>query len=278
MAITIWGVDPSITEAKWSLLHHISTRGGWQENVSTSGGGLEVVAGTGRQVSVADGDCTAAGVLGQSSSAVTLTHDANATGINRIDYVVFRMLWSGTNTTGGTIVIVKGSTTTAVAPALARTPGTLWEVPLARVTITPSATLAIVEDCRAQPRGVKSNSSGIAAVSIRPANTGTQLARLIMGDPGWPYRVQVNATVAFSQIAEVGLMRCDVTLNGAAFASGSSGISNSAHAHVNDVSDVLTGRTVVVLSAAPVGINNETVTTLSGNPANHLTVAHLPSV
>ena len=80
MAITVWGVDPSITETKWAILMAALGRGAWDETVSDTGGQLVCAPGGGsRQVTVQDGDCVAGGVLGQNTAPVTVTLDSNAT-------------------------------------------------------------------------------------------------------------------------------------------------------------------------------------------------------
>lgn len=220
MAVTIYGVDPSIGELEWAVLHEIADKGGWSEVVDDGGTALVPSAGAGtRQTTIAAGDCVASGVLGRNSAPVTVTHDANTTGVNRLDYVVFRINWAGTSTTGGTIVIVKGATSGSLPPALTKTAGTTWEIPLALVTIVPNATVfnaADVVDVRPKRRYVrrfKTNPAGGQSVGSGAASPSV-IATLNIDDPGWPYKLRVTAMMKFVDLVGAGFGRLDVNVDG----------------------------------------------------------------
>lgn len=218
MAVTIYGVDPSISELEWAVLHSVIN-----PEVVADGGALAPTAGGGtRQTVIAAGDCVAAGVLGRNGASVTVTHDANtssAPAVNRLDYVVFRITWSGTTTTGGTIAIVKGSTSSGLAPALTKTPGTVWEIPLALVTVVPNATVlsgADVIDVRPVRRYVRrykmspTGGQSVGAGTTSPSN----IATLAIDDPGWPYRLRVTAMMKFVDLVGAGFGRLDMNVDG----------------------------------------------------------------
>lgn len=218
MAVTIYGVDPSISELEWAVLHSLIN-----PEVVADGGALVPSAGGGtRQTVIAAGDCVAAGVLGRNSASVTLTHDANTSSspaVNRLDYVVFRITWSGTTATGGTIVIVKGSTTSGLAPALTKTPGTVWEIPLALVTVVPGATTltsANIIDMRPQRRYVRRYKTSPAGGQSVGAGTTTpsNIATLNIDDPGWPYKLRVTAMMKFADLTGAGFGRLDLNVDG----------------------------------------------------------------
>jgi hypothetical protein len=225
VAVTIYGVDPSISELEWSVLHEIADKGGWSEVVDDADGALVPSAGGGtRQTVIAAGDCVASGVLGRNSAPVTVTHDANtssAPAVNRLDYVVFRINWAGSNTTGGTIAIVKGSTSSGLAPALTKVAGTTWEIPLALVTIVPNATVLNAADVvdvrpkRRYSRRYKTNPAGgqsVGAGTSSPSN----IATINVDDPGWPYRLRVTAMIKFVDLVGAGFGRLDLNVDGGA--------------------------------------------------------------
>ena len=258
MAITVWGVDPSITEAQWADLHYTTDAGNWYETVADTGNALAPSAGPGtRETIIASGNCAAAGVLGKNTSAVSVFHDANNTSINRYDYVVFNINWSGTNTTGGTIVIRKGSTTSTTPPVLTQTPGTSWDIPLALVNIVPNATTFAdtrVNDVRPRRRRVLRYRQ--TPQPGQTMNSGVTTPRVIatqeVPDPGWPYRLRVNAQVKFNVLTGNGWGTIDVNVDGDAIeASSRAPKGNDGVAQIYYCGAVRTGAATVRLRMLP---------------------------
>lgn len=253
MAVTIYGVDPSITEADWARLHEIVN-----PQAVADGGALVPSAGAGtRQTTIAAGDAVAAGVLGRNSAPVSVTHDANTTSINRFDYVVLRINWAGTTATGGTIVIVKGSTSSGLPPALTQVAGTTWEIPLALVTIVPNATVfaaADIVDVRPQRRYLRRYRAGPVGGQSMPAGATTPsvIAIVNVDDPGWPYRLRVSAMTKFVDLTGAGFGRIDINVDGGASESeGRSPDRNRGVATVYWIGPVRTGPATVRLRMMP---------------------------
>jgi hypothetical protein len=86
------------------------------------------------------GEAMVAGFFYENTAALSLTHDAPSatSGQDRFDRVVLQLDWNN-NTINA--VIIKGATgSNPTAPALTRTWGTKWEVPLARVRVRGAST------------------------------------------------------------------------------------------------------------------------------------------
>lgn len=153
MAITVYGVDPSIDELHWSLL--LNDLGNARAGSAVSSG-LSVGVATGtRLVSVAAGRSIQAGTLADMTATQTLTLAANGGSQPRISLVCLQVNWSGTSATAGTLVEVQGTPAASpVAPALTQNPGVLWQTPLAAVRVAAGAgqlTAANITDARPLP-------------------------------------------------------------------------------------------------------------------------------
>lgn len=190
-----WGFDDISTEGAYSRYERARGLVGYFQGVDT---GLVVSAATGRQVSVSSGLAVVCGALAESDAAGTLTLDANAGSSARVDYIVLEVNWAGAGS--ASIKAVKGSSSTP--PALTQTPGSLWQMPLARVTVGAGATTltsANVEGARPLPRVVK----GFPGTIDLSQSVGREAAPKTVGsvsvaDPGWPYTVRVTAAAPFS--------------------------------------------------------------------------------
>jgi hypothetical protein len=227
MAITIWGVDPSITETQWASLFYVTTKigTGWAEAVSDTGNQLAptLPAASTRTVAINSGDAAACGVLVQNSSSVNVTLTANSSGNPRIDIVALRINWSGTNTTGGTLVAIAGTAAASpVAPTLTRTPGVTWEIPLARITIpsgTTQLTSTMLEDVRPGKRqtlryDVMATADTTFAVSLNDTGKAVPGATIAIPDPGWPYRVCSSASGMWGNPNTPGYMVLEIQIDG----------------------------------------------------------------
>lgn len=203
MAITTVGFDGTIDEAQFSrlMLHHANYK-----HKVTSGFVTTAAAGT-RTVSVSAGVAVLPGPLVESSAAETRTFAANATGSNRVDYLVLRGDWVA-NT--ATIVVVQGSSS-STPPALTQTEGALWEMPLARVTVRPSVTTLLSSDvvaCKPLPRNEIVYTATIAQTTVAYNGGFTTAATITVADPGWPFTLQMVARGRFSGVPTgLGILR-----------------------------------------------------------------------
>jgi hypothetical protein len=114
-------------------------------NLRTTAGSNELsvfwASGNGNFVTqVRIGEAMIAGFYYENTTAINLTHDAPSptSGQDRFDRVVLQLDWNN-NTTNA--VILKGATgSSPTVPALTRTWGTKWEVPLAQVRVRGAST------------------------------------------------------------------------------------------------------------------------------------------
>jgi hypothetical protein len=198
MAVTVRGfagTSYQFDATQWARYERYRGEVGYRHGVPS---GLAVTAGGGtRQASITAGTAVLPGLLADSDATVTTTHAANATGANRVDYVVLQADWVTPAASG--IVVVQGSSSTP--PALTQAEGTLWQMPLARVTVRPSVTTLLSTDvvvCKPLPRVVKSATDALDAPQTRTYNSaGFIIGTITFPDPGWPYRLHIDAAARF---------------------------------------------------------------------------------
>lgn len=89
-------------------------------------------AGT-RTVSVAAGTAQVCGVTVTSDTTTSLTFSANSGG-TRLDLVILRVVWAGLSSTA-TIQVKQGTSGSSAVPTLTRSPGSVYEFPLAVVSV-----------------------------------------------------------------------------------------------------------------------------------------------
>lgn len=159
MAITVVGFDGTITEAEWSsFMRH---QGTVADKHGVSGTGLVVAAAAGtRTVDVSAGTAVLPGLRITSDAVTSLTFAANGGSTNRVDAVVVEGNWS---TNVATIKVVQGSS--SLPPALTQTEGSLWQMPLAYVTITPSLTTILAGNIVSTVPYPRRRYSGVAQAS-----------------------------------------------------------------------------------------------------------------
>lgn len=92
-----------------------------------------------RQVSVAAGTAQCCGVTATESAATTLAHAANSSGTFRLDVVVMKFTWAGASSAVA-LEIKQGAPGSATPPSLTRTPGAVYEAPLAVVRVNNGVT------------------------------------------------------------------------------------------------------------------------------------------
>lgn len=203
MAVTSVGYDGSLTEGQFSrvmwALGKVSAEHGVTLNLNTTVG-----AGT-RGIQVSAGQGVACGVLADSGAVETFNLDANANATTRIDYVVMRFNWADNVTS---IAVIKGQSSGAV-PALTQTAGTLWEMPLARVAVRSGVTVIEASDitiCKPLPRVPRLFSGSITLVDISHSAAAAVAASVDVTDPGWPYRLVINAEIRLAASTGFGLL------------------------------------------------------------------------
>lgn len=273
MAITTIGFTGSVNEQQFSKLMRLVARSGGADEIVDVGSALAVTIATGtRLVTVGAGDCAASGLMVSNSTSQNVTLPANSSGNPRIDYIVVNIDWVADT---ATITSVTGSPGgSPVPPALVKTAGTQWQLPLARVTVASGAgQLAggTVEDCRPVRRQAKEYS---VAVSSRTVGTGASdltLETLDIPDPGWPYLLYCSARVGATNAT--GRLQIDIQVNGGnlATAQGDNGVTadvvTSGRATGN-----LTGSANVRLSATSLSLS----TSITANQGR-LNVMVIPS-
>lgn len=278
MALTAYGTSPSINEAEWAMLHRIADKGGWHEVVDaltdyavTPGGGT-------RQVTVASGDMVVNGVLVRNSAPVTITVNAN-TGTNpRITTVCLQVDWTGAVDTAASIVAVNGANAASPQPpSLSRTAGTLWQVALARVTVAPGATsfgVSAIDACVPLRRQNYVYKSALATPVLHANDPETQLARIPISDPGWPYRIFMSGYCGFSDVP-TGKVTVRGLLDDVPLTSGLGGAQNASDAILRPEWSVnRSGSVVAKMTALPGSIGAGT-TTPTGS-SNGFTVVVIP--
>lgn len=254
MAITTVGYDGTVTETQFATLMRYVGEVGYKHGVPT---GFTASAGGGtRQVSITTGTAILPGLLAVSDATATATLAANAGSANRVDYVVLQANWT-TNTTS--VTVVQGSS--ATPPALTQTEGSLWQMPLARVTVRPGVTTLLSSDivvCKPLSRTVQAASGSLIAAN-RAYNSGAfTVSSITMPDPGWPYRVQVSARGRFAG-SKSGYGVLSILVNGTQIGSGLTEPLTTAGTHslgLTSVSGAVSGPTTVQIQVQPLSMSS----------------------
>ena len=151
-------------------------------------------------------------VRADADADMSITHDAVTSG-TRLDTAVLQFDWSNKTVS---LAAVKGSASSA--PALTRTPGGLWQMPLYSTPVTPSTGLFAAGDLiprKPIPRRPRIFRAADWVSKRIPASApgGTDITTLAFGDPGWPYLLRIVARQSFDQGDETGTATLAV-LNG----------------------------------------------------------------
>lgn len=250
MAITSVGYDGTVTETQFSRLMRYVGEVAYKHGVPT---GLTASAAAGtRQVSITAGTAVLPGLLVDSSATVTTTHAANTGTTNRADLVVLRADWTA-NTTS--LAVVQGSSSTP--PALTQIEGSLWEMPLALVTVRPSVSTLLSSDvavCKPLPRVARTATGSLSSVTRAYNSTFFTVGTITMTDPGWPYRVQVLASGRFGGGQGSGYALLGTTVNGTSLGDEQSTRLDIAGTHsvrLSRISATQTGPTTVLAQISP---------------------------
>lgn len=279
MAITAVGFDGTVTEAQFARFMRSHGEVGYKHGVTT--GLVTTAAGGTRAASVSAGSAVLPGLLADSNAAVSTTHAANATAANRVDYVVLEADWS---TNAVAVVVVQGSSSTP--PALTQAEGSLWQMPLARVTVRPSVTTLLSTDvvvCKPLPRVMLSADDTLTPVTRAWNSGGYTVAEVTFADPGWPYRLHVDAACRFnggSTGSWNGYGILYAYANGASIGEGhSEGLANvGTHgAHLAVTTGVRTGPVTVQARIAPSSMTSASSLVLLSSGSNHFGVDQIPA-
>lgn len=257
MAITAYGVDQSITEPKWARIHKIV---GPDQVVDDALNALEPTVATGtRVIDVASGYAVVCGVLVEVSATETVTLDANSSGNSRIDYIVLEVDWSGSSATGGDVKFVKGTADpNPLPPALTQTEGTLWQMPLAKITVRNGVGQiadADLEDVRPLERKPIVYKEAVTIVDRVHDAAPVEVCRVNVEDPGWPYKLQVYASVKFENAAS-GFGVITVLLDGSEFVTGRTDVNLGSPAQCSEWTLARrTGTSIVRVDAEPTSMD-----------------------
>lgn len=136
MTVTSWPFEDKDTdEGQYTLLFREFVGSGV---LDTHGGGSFLVTGSGTnlQVSVAAGDAIVRGHMVRSDAVETINIDANSSGSVRYDRIVLRLDPAANQVSLAYVKPTEGQG----PPALTQSDVTVYELPLARVTVAPGAT------------------------------------------------------------------------------------------------------------------------------------------
>lgn len=261
---TPFGFDNVSSEggfAKWA--HH---RGivNYKHGVST---GLAVTpTAVAREVSVSPGSAILTGVLGQASEAHTKVFASNGGTTNRLDILALVADWATNSVDLG---VVQGASAT-VAPALTQVEGSLWQMPLARVTVRPGVTTFAAADivpAAPLPRRTYLFKADVQTVQVGFSTSGVTAATKTIPDPGWPYILNIQTTVRVS--GDAGYAAGRLTVNGTTVGRGFSGLLTTTNGKKQvtaiGASEILTGPATVELSMAQdAGVNGNPQNTIAG--------------
>lgn len=276
MAISTVGFDNAdITEAGFARLMAAI---GDLDNVHGVGSGMVVTPGTGtRGVQVSAGEAMAPGVLVTSDAPVTLTHPANTSGGPRTDYVVLSVDWTA-NT--ATFTVVQGSS--VAPPALTQTAGSVWQIPLARVTVAAGATAitaAAITVCKPIPRRTQVYRASVAGATLGAAAPAAAIASVAVPDPGWPYRLLMVGSVRFASSGSgYGQLQVDVDTTTVQWAVSSRlDLGGPQPGHVSGTSEVLTGPRTAALRVVAFAMNAGDSLVANASGMNQFTVHQIPA-
>lgn len=216
MSLPTLGFPGSMTSPAFARFERHRGAVGYHHGVSV-GFTATVKAGAIRTVTLAGGTAVLPGLLVDSSTALDLTFAANTGSANRVDYLVIEGDWSANVSNAK---VVTGSS--ATPPNLTQSEGALWQMPLYRVTVAPSATTVTLERCAPVPHVEQcKRTQTFTGQIVNPGGANEAIATLTFEDPGWPYRVRVVGAQAFETdsgalaTGEVGYCSLIATVDGA---------------------------------------------------------------
>ncbi len=248
MAITTAGFTGTVNEAQWAQFMELAMGGNAAQVVES---GLDCSSGGAtRLITVAAGEGAAAGVLFTNTAGVTVTLNANGAANNRADVIVAEINWTADTVTFTKVTGTTGSVV-PVIPAVTQTAGTLWQIPLAVVTVKPgSTTIAAgdIADVRPFRPALKVYTPAVTGTTVGQAAAPKTICSRTIPDPGWPYRIRVAGGIEFTATAS-GRGIVNVTLDGVGFTAARASQGNAGQAIIRTMtSGVLTGSHDIVVT------------------------------
>ncbi len=237
--------------------------------VVADGDALKPTLGAGtRAVNVAAGWVRCCNGLGMFTAATTVTLVANGGASARRDWVVAEFNWTNAATALGTPankveIVVKQGPASGLDPARTQTPGDVWQVPLAVGVVPVGSSTVTLTDVRPQRRLMRVyRDAPVAGQSVGSGQVNPQnIAAIDVPDPGWPYRLRINAVEKFGPVS-AGYGRIDVTLDGDSVVEGRAPVGNPGTASLYQISAPRTGPATVRLRMVAQQMT-ETLTTTS---------------
>lgn len=286
----VYGFPGSLTTGQWALYQGALGEVNNRHGVVT---GLNVTAtGATREVSISAGESVVPGLRIAPSGAQLVTGPANTSGTARVDLVVLEADWLA-NTQAGVAQyrIITGSSPVN-PPTVTQTPGTLWQMPLATILARNGVATYAAGDLTAvkpRPRWAQRYTNVPAVLGVRGTQTWRQLAAIDIGDPGWPYLLDVRGSMLFEGIEGVspyGLCRAYDQVAQGYIAQGRTGNLNAGglgatnareSAQFSDVSGTLTGARTITFEIAMTSAPETTTIDTVDHPSNYFTVVRLPA-
>lgn len=205
MAIEFYGFSAAgkkLNTAWWARFDALASLG---KHVVGSGG-VVTSGGATRLLSVSAYEAKVPGVIVADSAVSSVAAGANGGGSNRLDYVALVADW------GPETVALQMLPGGAALPTLTQTPGVLWQMPLAAVTVRPGVTTIAAADIRIVkplPREARLAQS-IPVLTTVNRGGAKVIDSLTLSDPGWPYKVRVTAQVRFNPSSGFGILNAIV--------------------------------------------------------------------
>lgn len=287
-----YGFQGTIDESVWSQMlwrmHEIGFRHGvWSGGVVSPGTGV-------RALDISAIDAVIAGIWHTTTGVTTIFPTANTDGQgrSRVDLVVAEANWAvgQKNVTLKALTGTPATNPVPVNPTLSA--GSLWQMPLARVTVPAGATALTagqIEICKPLPRKVIVYRLTPQIEHVQGnASTWRGLGVITVDDPGWSYRVDVGALVRFNATEGSGYMRMRIaspdgtTVYGDTI-TGSTKIDSYREGGKQpaiiggQISGVLNGPTRMQLEILPAEYSGGEVIQVLDHPANHYTLAIRPA-
>lgn len=280
MAITTpWGFDNISTEGVFSEYEEHARTVNYRHGVSE---GFNATVGTGRAVSVTAGAAVTAGVLVKNDATESVALAPNNGTTNRTDQVVVAVDWS---TNSASLTVVQGTSPTA--PALTQVAGSLWQMPLARVTVRPGVSTFLASDvvpCKPLPRQTYPyQGSGFTVESFSRNASNRPVGSATVADPGWPYYLEVHAKVYAAADNGYMMLRVDALRPGATAIELAMDMSSSftlgtyiAPVEAQGFSQVITGPATVRALVSGVNISSGQISMHRPN-YSHLLIKQIPA-
>lgn len=274
MAVTTIGYAGAIDQVAWASLASAMAEAGADHAVLS---GYDVTAtATDRQVSVSPGVSFAAGVRAESDAATLLTFAPNNGSQNRIDYIIETRNWVAKSA----VLSIKQGSSSTVPPALTQSGGSLWEMPVATVTVRPGVGQLAPADIvprKPLPKRTRAFDPDVSQITVNYNQSAQVVATQIITDPMWAYEMVVIAQGRFGPSTGFGELL--VKVNGVTQATAYTDRldhGGNITGHLTATVGPLSGPALVELAVAPVSMNNGDTLRLFGSPMDQFSIQQIP--